>query len=43
MWRIKQMMTLNNGSFLAIFGDDIQVVDKIKYATNIFSLTFKKN
>lgn len=42
MWRIKQMMELNGGSFYADFGDDISNVIGFDFANNVFILTFKK-
>ncbi|MCL2290725.1 MAG: ATP-binding protein [Bacteroidetes bacterium] len=42
MWRIKQMLKLNNGEFTANFGDKLETIDGCDYAVNSFFLTFQK-
>ena len=41
MWRIKQMIELNNGLFSAKFGDKIETHNGCDFAENIFSLSFQ--
>ena len=41
MWRIKQMLELNNGLFTAKFGDKIETHNGCDFAENIFSLSFQ--
>lgn len=42
MWRIRQMLELNDGEFEVVFGDDIENIRGIPYAKNIFYLIFRK-
>lgn len=41
MWRIRQMMELNQGSCTVICGDEKQEISGFDYSTNTFILTFK--
>jgi hypothetical protein len=41
MWRIKQMLELNNGGFTAKFGDKTETHNGCGFAENIFSLSFQ--
>lgn len=43
MWRIKQMMKLNNGDITAQFGDIVERIGGYEFADNIFTLRFKKH
>lgn len=43
MWQINRMLALNNGSVKFKNGKDIEEVRDKKFATNIITLTFKKN
>lgn len=43
MWRIKQMMTLNNGDLTADFGDIVEQIGEYEFADNVFTLKFKKH
>jgi hypothetical protein len=40
MWRIKEMLELNNGKFIAKFGNKIETHNGYNYAENIFYLQF---
>lgn len=42
MWRIRQMMQLNNGDITADLGDAAEVISGCEFADNIFTLRFKK-
>lgn len=42
MWRIKQMMNLNNGDLIVDFGEAIEKIGDYEFANNIFILKFKK-
>ena len=41
MWRIKQMMVLNGGNFIATFGDKKETINGLDFADNRFTLILK--
>ena len=43
MWRIRQMLKLNNGDITVEFGDIIEEIGGYEFADNIFTLNFRKH